>query len=115
MPTSIYSPDETPHVAGIMIERNPGVSLLWSTTGYHLEKAGHGYLFRLSDPVQLSFWAHGRHATRQEIADSITTGLPALYGTLKHEPNPALAKAEIDAHVERFTRQIDTMVSFEEA
>ena len=36
-------------------------------------------------------------------------------GSLKHEPNPALSKAEIDDNCERDTRQIDTMVSIEEA
>src|SRR5262249_43089802 len=70
--------------AGIMIERNPGVTALWTlkgdaeNRGYRIERHDQGFLFRLSDPYGVSFWAHGRPATREEVEHSVTTGLPIL-------------------------------------
>jgi hypothetical protein len=65
-------------VAGIMIERNPGVSAIWVTKSYKMERTDTGPLFRLGPATALSFWAHGREATREEVAHSVETGLPFL-------------------------------------
>lgn len=68
---------------GIAIERNPGVMLLWSTKSYERFEDGMGRggkLFRLGDPVTVSWWREGRPATRQECVESIETGMPALAG-----------------------------------
>jgi hypothetical protein len=64
--------------AGEMIKRNPGVTLLWVTKEYRPFRAGNGWLFRLGEPTHLSFWREGRAATRPEIDESITTGIPLL-------------------------------------
>lgn len=67
------------NVSGIMIKRNPGVMLIW-TTKKHSVISDHngGYLFSLGDPESLSWWREGRVATRSEIMESIETGLPNL-------------------------------------
>jgi hypothetical protein len=65
-------------VAGIMIERNPGVGCMWTTRSYRLEKADHGVLFRIGAAEKVSFWAHGRPATKAEVMHSVDTGLPLL-------------------------------------
>lgn len=72
---------EDAQAAGIMIKRNPGVTLLWTTKKYTPFRAGGGnagVLFRLGEPTNLRFYARGREATREEIAESIRTGIPAL-------------------------------------
>lgn len=63
---------------GIMIERNPGVTLLWITHDYRVFNAGGRPLINMGDPVELVAYAEGRLATREEIDKSIVTGLPAL-------------------------------------
>jgi hypothetical protein len=64
--------------AGIMIERNPGVTLVWDTRSYRTMREGDGLLFFLGPPVSWSWYAEGREATRDEIMESIRTGLPLL-------------------------------------
>jgi hypothetical protein len=66
---------------GIMLKRNPGVSALWiaKRPGFHAFSDGAGgRLFKLHDPVEVAWWSQARAATRAEIMDSITSGLPFL-------------------------------------
>lgn len=75
------SVDDLPHAPapGLMIERNPGVTLLWQTQSYRTEKQPEGgFLFRLGSPLRTEWYAHGRKATRAEVIESIETGLPQL-------------------------------------
>lgn len=75
---------DLPHAptAGIMIERNPGVTLIWGTQTYRAEnhgsKAQPRLLFMIGSPVKTEWFARGREATRAEIIESIETGLPRL-------------------------------------
>jgi hypothetical protein len=67
--------------AGICIERNPGVTLLWFARegGWKLELHPEGYLFRLTrEPLMLEWYREGRAATRAEILESIDSGMPIL-------------------------------------
>lgn len=64
--------------AGIMIRRNPGVSLIWVTRSYSLVKDGNGVLFRIGEPIALTAWREGRVATTDEIRESFDSGLPKL-------------------------------------
>ena len=72
-------------VAGEMIDRNPGVGCMWVTKSYKLEKHGPGYLFRIGPAEKVSFWAHGREATRAEVMHSVDTGLPILRAKAKED------------------------------
>jgi hypothetical protein len=65
-------------VAGEHLDRNPGVTLLWTTHHYIMFWAGNGWLFRLGEPTRLQWFAEGRAATREEILASIDGGLPTL-------------------------------------
>jgi hypothetical protein len=69
---------------GLMIDRNPGVSLVWGTLSYRTEKHDGGLLFRIGTPFRLEWYARGRTATRDEIIESIETGLPRLVEVAKH-------------------------------
>ncbi len=66
------------HVAGEMIERNPGVTCLYETALARPFDAGNGWLIRLDTPTRVDFWAQGRAATRAEVEESIMSGLPLL-------------------------------------
>src|SRR5262245_267693 len=60
---------------GVMLKRNPGVTLLWTTVTYRPFRDGKGgVLFRLGKPKQISFWAKGRTATLDEINQSVAGG-----------------------------------------
>jgi hypothetical protein len=67
---------------GAMILRNPGVTALYTTRGYHLVRdAGGGVLVQLGEPERVSWWKEGRPATRAECVEcveSIESGLPTL-------------------------------------
>lgn len=65
-------------VAGVMIERNPGVGCIWVTKSFKLVRVDNGVLFRIGPAERVTFWAHGREATRAEVDFSIETGLPLL-------------------------------------
>jgi hypothetical protein len=78
---------------GEMIARNPGVTLLWTTLSFQIERGG---LFRIGPPNDVEWWAHGRHATRQEVCDSIESGLPILAATCEGDP---ACLAELDKAV----------------
>jgi hypothetical protein len=88
------------HVAGHMIERNPGVSLMWTAESFALWRlAGHQTpLIRLGPPLELAFWANGREATREELMRSLMAGLELLRGA---DPEPE-AQLAIDRDLERF-------------
>lgn len=73
------------HVAGEMIERNPGVCCLYEARSAEPFRVPNGWLIRLGDPERVDFWAHGRQATRDEIMQSITSGLPNLEALAKLE------------------------------
>jgi hypothetical protein len=101
--------------AGMMLERNPGVALLWYTRSYvpfevpKRDEANPGYLIHMGDPFEVAFYAHGRKATREEILTSIETGLPALYGACEMEKTPdeqEAARLELDNRKDVFFQLI---------
>lgn len=81
--------------AGIMIERNPGVVLLWITRSYRITRDHDGgALFQIGDPVEVQFYREGRKATRAEIMESIETGLPYLRKIAEMESRDAVSEME---------------------
>jgi hypothetical protein len=74
------------NVAGILIERNPGVSMVWTTRSFKLFPDGAGkHLFNIGEPYAVTFWREGRPATRAEIDESVETGLPKLIDAVNME------------------------------
>lgn len=84
-------------VAGEMIPRNPGVSLVWKCGMYRIfdDGAGKALIFVGDLTQKPTWWANGRAATREEILASIESGLPLLEETLTRETDPAAARAEL--------------------
>lgn len=70
-------PESAKDAGGIMIHRNPGVMCLWTVKSYSVINVN-GLLFRFGDPEKVSWWREGRPATRAEVEESVTTGLPIL-------------------------------------
>jgi hypothetical protein len=64
---------------GVLLKRNPGVSLLWSARDYEVfrPKDG-GMLISVGNAIAWEWWAEGRTATRAEVEESIRTGIPLL-------------------------------------
>lgn len=83
--------EHTVDPAGTMLTRNPGVALVWSSRTWSTYYAG-GLLFDIGDPTAVSWWAHGRSATRDEVLHSIGTGLPLLHAEAEREGPDALAE-----------------------
>lgn len=105
-------PEEHVPAAGMPIARNPGCACVWITDWYKPFRAGNGVLFRLGTPSRLEFWAHGRAATREEVEESVRTGLPLLE-KVSIEDGPE-AVAELRRHVARFRDLIDAVFAEEQ-
>lgn len=86
--------DDLPHVkpAGVMIERNPGVTVLWATGTYQVVRERRGVLFQIGAPLRVECYAEGRLATAAEVRESFDTGLPALAGIAEQQGPEALAE-----------------------
>ena len=98
MPEGVVDP------AGKFFERNPGVSLLWSTESFEIIDVPHGIrtrqpgkLFQIGEPVATQWYAEGRHATRAEVQASIDGGLPLL----RKEAAAAGQRVQLSEAIER--------------
>ena len=95
-------PDEASKPGGdeTMIMRNPGVTCLWVTHGYTPYDAGNNeWLIEIGDPVDVTWWAHGRTATREEVLASINSGLPLLQRMAEQEGMEAVL--QFNSYIER--------------
>jgi hypothetical protein len=93
---------------GIMLERNPGVTLLWIMHDYRTFRTPSGVLLRLGEPVEIIAYAEGRLATREELDASIASGLPALAKLAHDEGNGAVEDlaAQVERANERFKKTL---------
>jgi hypothetical protein len=88
---------------GVMIARNPGVTLLWETSSYRAERQPEGgYLFRIGAPSRVSWWREGRPATRDEVDQSVVTGVPALADMARQDGPEAMSM--LVAQIDRFAK-----------
>jgi len=83
--------------AGVMLTRNPGVALVWSSRTWKPFKAPGGALFDIGDATATRWFALGRTATRDEVLAAIDAGLPALREMADAEG----AGAQLDREVSR--------------
>lgn len=86
---------DCPSVGGVMFARNPGAMAIWVTRDYKVWSPAKGQvLIQFSDPVSVEWWAEGRTATAEEVAESVRTGLPALEELARKEKGGMEALAE---------------------
>lgn len=78
-------PEDAVEPAGVGLKRNPGVTCLWTTDDWQVDRlppGSHegrpGILFALGDAKAREWYAEGRPATRVEVHDSIVSGLHHL-------------------------------------
>lgn len=77
---------------GVMLLRNPGVTLVWTTreaTAYPRED---GLLFDIGEPHRTDWFCQGRPATTEEVLASIESGLPVLAEMAEAEGPDAVAE-----------------------
>lgn len=79
---------------GITIERNPGVTVIWETKGYKPFREGEGWLIEVGEPIGFTAWREGRKATREELLESVRTGLPVLIDLAEREGDHAVHELE---------------------
>jgi hypothetical protein len=99
-------PEEPLHKpGGVMLEHNPGVSLVWVSRTAKPFDAGNGVLYAIGEPTSLAFYAEGRPATRAEVERAVALGLPKLLEA--DPPNDDAARAAFDSALGRFLHLLD--------
>jgi hypothetical protein len=83
---------------GVMLEHNPGVTLIWHCLRYSLNRQADGILFEIGPPSRCAWFREGREATRQEILDSFDLGLPILREMAEEEGPHAVHELEQRLH-----------------
>jgi hypothetical protein len=81
LPTNVDEP------AGIAIMRNPGVMALWITRSFEAFRVPGDRmpLLTVGEPDHITWWCHGRQATRAEVQAAVESGLPNLLAVAKKE------------------------------
>jgi hypothetical protein len=82
------------------------VVLVWTTRDYTVFPDGlgkNGVLISMGEPVSVEWYSRGRSATRQEVEESIASGLPALVELASRQEG---ALKYLDEQRERFQRYL---------
>lgn len=94
-------PDGRVAPAGVSILRNPGVTLLWTTDQWTVQRAPGGVLWHFGEPSAVAWLTQGRPATRLEVRASIKSGMPALRRACYADADPVASLAELDVALAR--------------
>lgn len=73
------------------IAGNPGASCIWIAETFRPYNVEGGWLIRLGPAKDVSWWANGKPATREQIVESFERRLPALEEMAKAEGAEAMA------------------------
>lgn len=106
-------PGDIKESAGDGIKRNPGAVCIWTTRTFRPFRVNNGVLFRIGDPDSTEWYAEGRAATREEVDESIRTGLPLLRGPAEDEDRERPGKyavADLEARIAREAAWLDRQV-----
>lgn len=77
---------------GVMVKRNPGVTLLWEAREWSPFRVDGGVLIDLGDPLNVAWIREGRNATRAEVEESIAGGVGQLREMAAEEGAEAVAE-----------------------
>lgn len=94
-------PDEVQSPAGHMIERNPGVTLLWTTRKFKIVRVDNGQLISMGEPVRVECYAEGKLATPEQITKAVETGLPLLREIAQKQGIAALKALRVQEEIAR--------------
>jgi hypothetical protein len=87
-------PEGIKEPGGIAIARQPGVTCLWVTNFYKVVQVANGVIFKIGDPLKISWFREGREATRKEVMESIDSGYPILLNMAIKEGDFAVKNLE---------------------
>lgn len=91
-----YTTSLEKNVAGHMIKRNPGVALLYTTTSYKIFRDEKGRpLIEMGLVEKYEWWAEGKLAKREQVEESIRTGVPLLRELAELDGPDAIADLEL--------------------
>jgi hypothetical protein len=79
---------------GTMLTRNPGVTALWITLSYTPFEVRDSYLIHMGEPVSVLWFREGRAATRDEVMESVDSGMPLLRVEAYKEGADAVAELD---------------------
>jgi hypothetical protein len=99
---------EERHTNEAMLSHNPGVTLLWTTTGYRPFRAGGTILYDMGPPDGMQWFAEGRQATRAEVDAAIALGLPALRKAAEADGEGPMVDQRLDELVGLLDKQLGT-------
>lgn len=85
---------------GIMLARNPGVTLLWYTKRHKILQVPNGVLFQIGRPFKTEWYREGRTATRAEVQEALDSGIPILRAESLRLDGPA-ATPYLEASIEK--------------
>lgn len=85
-------PDGHVEPAGVMISRNPGVALVWTSRTFAPYPVDNGTLFDLGEPTDMRWYAQGRKAEPAEILASMESGMPTLMAIAAQDGKAAVAE-----------------------
>lgn len=100
-------PEGVTDPAGMILRRNPGVTLVWITESFEpiavpRDNGGlPGLLFVVGEPTMLLWFCEGRPATREEILESINSGLPILREAANMDPEPEECLAALERQYQK--------------
>lgn len=71
---------------GKALTRNPGVAMLWFCRGFEVFSDGRGMpLIQMGAPYAVEWWCKGQPASREEVQESVDSGLPSLEAIARTE------------------------------
>jgi len=100
------------HKVGTMpfeITRNPGVTLLWITTSYSLFGTGEVVLIRMGEPERVEWYALGKPATREQVEESVASGLPALEAMARQQDGAMAALTQMAADFKKLYPRLEAV------
>lgn len=80
---------------GTYLDRNPGVAAVWTTKRFQILRVDGGILFTLGEPESVMWFAQGRAATRAEVMESLTSGLPFLVEAAKQDGGDEMKRLDL--------------------
>jgi hypothetical protein len=83
------------HIAGISLEDNPGLTVVWTTFSYKpFKPRGGGVLFEIGDPEHVEYYTEGRKATQEETLAVLEERIPKLYEQATKDGPEAIAELD---------------------
>ncbi|HEX5119803.1 MAG TPA: hypothetical protein VFW65_31850 [Pseudonocardiaceae bacterium] len=86
--------------------RNPGVTLLWTTTEWDVRPAPGGVLWHFGDPIAVAWMIRGRAARRPEVVAALHAGMPALRQACELDEDPSESRVLLAIAAARLMRYV---------